>query len=107
MKTNSSQPKKKTKVYNSVWCDRLVACIGFEATRKLITAYGGQTIKVPMAPVFFQLYRNFRITQDFCSLGYTRRELEQKWGLSYKTISNIVKQTQYDPRFINWLRENE
>lgn len=93
----------KTKVYNSVWFRRLVACIGLHATRKLISKYPGQTIKVPKVNVFLLATRNIEITKDWMSQRYNKKDLELKWGLSYPTILKIIKETQNDPQLKNWL----
>jgi Mor family transcriptional regulator len=81
-----------------------VACIGLDATRKLLTAYGGKKINLPKPLVFFQAQRNVMITKDFLSGNYKKSELVAKWGLSYKTISKIIEETQDDPLYQHWLK---
>jgi Mor family transcriptional regulator len=94
----SSLPKR-TKVFKSVWYDRLVVTIGLEATRRLLAKYGGKTIKLPKIDAIHHGSRNVLITRDYRSKQYNKKELVEKWGLSYPTILKAIKDTVNDPRY--------
>lgn len=98
-----SSKNNTTAVYKSVWFDRFVATIGLDATRKLITRYGGKTIRLPRVNVFLQKQRNIMITKDFLTNKYKKKELGAKWGLHPQTISKIVESTLNDPGLKNLL----
>lgn len=66
----------------------LADCIGFEAYRRLLSNYAGDTIRVRMPNRITLPLRNEKIKEDFT--GYNYRELAKKYGMHPYSIWRIV-----------------
>lgn len=69
---------------------KLTIVVGREAAEKMIKAYSGGWITIPKHTAASIALRNKRIIQD-CDAGATIRQLVQKYELSDRQISYVLK----------------
>ena len=73
------------------WFYSLIRLIGIDATRALMTTYGGKSIYVPKMSVFLQAKRDTLIYKQYCTGQFTVHTLADKWSLGTTSIHNIIK----------------
>lgn len=69
---------------------RLSIVVGSEAAEKMIKAYSGSWINIPKHTTANIVLRNTLIVQDYFT-GVSIRQLAQKYELSDRQISNVLK----------------
>ena len=69
---------------------QLVMAIGEESAFALMKNFGGLSIYIPRASTINRQSRNRRILEDF-NKGISFREMSRKYGISDRTIREIVK----------------
>ncbi len=68
----------------------LAETVGLDAYKKLVVNYGGMCVYIHKSETVCREIRNAEIFRNFN--GYNYRELAQKYGLSEKTVREIISE---------------